>query len=37
MKNKSFYDKISANDQLRERLEQDLLDFLYEEQGNKYN
>lgn len=35
--NKSFYDKISANDQLRERLEQDLLDFLYEEQGNKYN
>lgn len=31
--NKSFYDKIITNDQLRERLEEDLLDLLYEEEG----
>lgn len=33
--NKSFYDKISTNDQLRERLKQDLLDLVYEEQGEQ--
>lgn len=31
--NKSFYDKIITNDQLRERLEENLLDLLYEEEG----
>ena len=33
--NKSFYDKIITNDSLRERLKQDLLDFVYEEQGEQ--
>ena len=31
--NKSFYDKITTNEQLRKRLEEDLLDLLYEEKG----
>ena len=31
--NKRFYDKITTNNQLRKKLEEDLLDFLYEEQG----
>ena len=33
--NKSFYDKIINNDQLRERLKHDLLDLVYEEQGEE--
>ena len=35
MKNESFYNKISNNEQLRERLKQDLLDYVYEEQGEQ--
>lgn len=35
MKNESFYNKISNNEQLRERLKQDLLDYVYEEQGER--
>ena len=33
--NKNFYDKIITNDQLREKLKNDLLDFVYEEQGEQ--
>lgn len=33
--NEKFYNKINSNDQLRERLKQDLLDYVYEEQGEE--
>ena len=33
--NESFYNKISTNEQLRDRLKQDLLDYVYEEQGEQ--
>ena len=35
LSNENFYNKISSNEQLRERLKQDLLDYVYEEQGEK--
>lgn len=33
--NANFYNKITNNEQLRERLKQDLLDYVYEEQGEQ--
>ena len=33
--NISFYEKITSNEQLRERLKQDLLDYVYEEEGEQ--
>ena len=33
--NENFYNKISTNEGLRERLKNDLLDFVYEEQGEQ--
>ena len=33
--NKSFYNKINNNEQLRDRLKRDLLDLVYEEQGKQ--
>ena len=35
MRNEKFYNKINSNDELRERLKEDLLDYVYEEQGEK--
>lgn len=35
LSNESFYNKISNNEQLRERLKEDLLDYVYEEQGER--
>lgn len=35
MSNEKFYNKISSNNQLRERLKEDLLDYVYEEQGEQ--
>ena len=31
----SFYTKITTNDELSNRLKQDLLDFIYKEQGEQ--
>ena len=33
--NETFYNKINTNPQLKERLKNDLLDYVYEEQGEK--
>ena len=33
--NESFYNKINTNEQLRDRLKRDLLDLVYEEQGEQ--
>ena len=33
LSNESFYNKITQNDELKERLKHDLLDFVYEEHG----
>ena len=35
LSNENFYNKISSNEQLRERLKQNLLDYVYEEQGEQ--
>ena len=35
MSNEKFYNKINSNEQLRERLKEDLLDYVYEEQGEE--
>ena len=33
--NEKFYNKVNSNDNLREKLKQDLLDYIYEEQGEQ--